>query len=349
MDLLKDIRAGRFAPVYLLMGDEPFFVDRIVKALETGVLNEADQAFNQMVVYGKEVTVQQVVSEARQFPMMGDRRVVIVKEAQGLNLGGKSGDDESEEDEEETAGGSVHLLNYCLNPQPSTVLVIAIKGKSIRKDSKIVKAALANGGVYFKSEKLRDSDISGWVKELAGLKKMPMQEEAVLMIAENIGNDIGRIFNEFEKLEALLPEGATVTREIVEKHIGISRDYNVFELTRAINAGDVRKAYTITDYYALNSKTYPIQMLIPTLAGNFFRLLKLSRIENPTADKVAKELKINPFFAQEYMRAARLYPTKRVMHCISLLREYDMRSKGVETGGADSGELLREMMLRILT
>ncbi len=317
--IINDIRSGKVAPIYLLAGNEPWFIDQIVHAAEHFILPEEEKAFNQVVLYGNDVDTDIIMSEARQFAMMSERRVVIVKEAQQMQ---KSID---------------HLLPYMENPLPSTVLVIAMKGKSIRKDSKLAKAANGNGGVFFKSDKIKDNEVAQWVKEMASFIHFKINDDAAQLIADHVGNDPARIQKEFEKLEGLLPNGSVITADIVDKYIGISKEFNVFELTKAIYMGDKRKAYMIADYFAHKQKSHPIQLLLPSMYPNFVKLLKLSRLKNPTSAEVSKVLKVSPYFTQEYLVAYKHFNTKRVMHCIKLMREYDVRSKGVENASTSTG------------
>ncbi len=342
IDIIKAIQSGKLAPVYLLGGEEPFFVDRITRAVEYSVLKEEEKGFNQTVLYGRDVSMNEILAEARQFPMMSDYRVVIVKEAQNINFG-LSGDKSADDDDNQN---SEKLLSYCKNPNKTTVLVIAMKGKSFRKDSKIVKAALASGGLYFKSEALRVNDMPDFVKTVAGVLKFRIDEAAVRLIAENIGTDPGRVFNEFEKLKVAVGNNGHITEEVVERNIGISRTYNAFELTKAINNNDITQALKITDYFTKNSKTYPIQMLLPMMYPNFVRLLKVCS-KNMQEKEIITELKINPYTVKEYVAAQRYFNTERVKKCIALFREYDLKSKGIGSTASDS-ELFREFILRIL-
>jgi DNA polymerase-3 subunit delta len=347
--IIGAIKKREFAPIYLLMGDEPFFIDRITAMLEKTVMPEEERSFNQVILYGRDTTIDQVLGEAKQYPMMSENRLVIVKEAQALSVFGRaSKDEEGESATESKETGSAQLLqSYCEKPLSSTILVFAIKGKSVRKDSKIVKAAVANKGVYFKSEQLRDYEVPKWLKQVVAAKKMTINDQSAQLMVDHLGADLGRIFMEIEKLHVILGANGQITEKEIEKHVGVNREFNVFELTKALNANDKKKAYIIVNYFANNSKNYPIQMILPSLYGNYTKLLKLSRMANPGRDEVARELKIPPFIAQEYMSAKRFYDTRRVMHAFELLREYDLRSKGVNNGSTEGGELLREFVLRV--
>lgn len=348
--ILSAIKKREFSPIYLLMGDEPFFIDRITALLEKTVLPLEERSFNQVVLYGRDTTIDQVLGEAKQYPMMSEHRLVIVKEAQALSIFGRSAKDDNGEDaaaDTKETGGAQLLQAYCEKPLNSTILVFAIKGKSVRKDSKIVKATLANKGVYYKSEQLRDYEVPKWLKTIVAAKKLNINDKSTQLMVDHLGADLGRIFMEIEKLEVILGANGQITESVIEKHIGVNREFNVFELTKALNANDKKKAYIIVDYFANNSKNYPIQMVLPSLYGNFTKLLKLSRMTNPGKEEVGRELRIPPFVAQEYMGARKFYDTRRVMHAFELLRDYDLKSKGVDNSSTNGGELLREFVLRV--
>jgi DNA polymerase III subunit delta len=327
--IIKDIDLRLFRPVYLLMGDEPYYIDRITDYLLQNILQEHEKAFNEYILYGKEVTATDVDNIARRFPMMASHQVVVVREAQNIR---------KLED----------LLYYVQNPLRSTILIINYKFKTIAKNTKLYKAIDANG-VVFESNRLYDNQVPEWIANYLRKRRCNISADAALLLTENLGNDLSKIANELNKLLLTLPAGQDkIDARLIEKNIGISKDYNNFELQKALGARDVLKSNRIINYFAGNQKEVPITLTITSLYAYFTKVLSYWFIKEKTPKNVASVLKINPYFVKDYQLAASNYPARKVVEIIGILREYDLKSKGVNAAGTEPGELLREMIYRIL-
>ena len=337
--LAAAIRKREFAPVYLLMGEEPYFIDRLSELLSDSILDESEKTFSQTVVYGKDSEGGAVVNLCRQVSMMGGKMVVIVKEAQQLKK-------------------LEQLANYTQNPQDSTVLIICHKGKNVDKRTPLYKTS-KDKGIAFESVPPRDYEISGWLNDFVRSKGLVADAKASAMLVDHLGADIAKIANELDKLVTSLPEGTkTVTADHIEQNIGISKDFNTFELTKAISEKNLAKAMQIADHFARNPKDNPFVVTISLLFTHFQRIFILNyqrwlaKKEGrglPSEMELARMLKLpTAFFLREYVGAANLYPTPKTFVIFGLLREYDMKSKGVESGSADGGELLKELLLKIM-
>ena len=342
-EVLRDLRNKIYSPVYLLTGDEPYFIDRISDTIEKSVLDDNEKEFNQSILYGRECDPLQLVSTVKRYPMMANYQVVIVREAQEMkSLTGKSRDDGSDDGKDEKNP----LVNYFLNPLSSTVLVLCMKYKSPDKRTKLYKAIDKNGTVMV-SKKLYDNQLAPWIQKFLESKKHKIQPKAAQLMADHLGNDLSRIANECEKLLISLKEGEEITSDLVAANIGISKDFNVFELQAALSSRDMLKANRIVNYFRANPKANPFVMTIAILFAYFSKILLYHTLQDKTSGAVAGALKISPGFAEEYRRAASVFSFEKTTEVISLLREYDLRSKGVNNA-ASEGDLLREMIYRIL-
>jgi len=327
--LIGDLKNKVYRPIYFLHGDEPYYIDLVSDYITKKVLSEAEQSFNQTIIYGKESDAGQVINLARRFPMMASHQVVVVREAQELK-------------------GFEDLIHYAESPQPSTLLVINYKYKKPDKRKKVFKA-LERNGVNFESKKLYDNQVPGWIAGFASKRKYRMEPKAAALLAEYLGSDLSKIANEVEKLTIAIGEkGQTISSTHVEEHIGISKDYNQFELQNALGKKDVLKANHIINYFAENQKNYHITQTISSLYYYFSKLLLIHYLKDRSKQNVASKLKVNPFFVKDYENAARLYSAGKLVHIISLLRSYDMRSKGYKGNTSPEGELLRELIFKIL-
>ncbi|TYA57326.1 DNA polymerase III subunit delta [Formosa maritima] len=328
--IVTDIKNGKFYPIYFLMGEEPYYIDNISKYIEKNVLSEEEKGFNQMVLYGRDVTIEDVVGQAKRYPMMAEFQVVIVKEAQDLSRTIEK------------------LVEYAEQPQPTTILVINYKYKTIDKRKKLYKA-LKNTGVIFESKKLYDNQVGDWIRRVLSGQNYTISPKAAQMLAEFLGTDLSKISNELDKLKIILPEGTQITPEHIEQNIGISKDYNNFELQKAVGARDILKANQIIKYFGENPKDNPMVVTVSLLYSFFSKLLHLHGLHDKSPRNVSSALKINPYFASEYIAAARIYPMKKVSSVIAVLREFDVKSKGVGANAIHQGDLLKEMMVRIMT
>jgi DNA polymerase III subunit delta len=326
--IINDIKQGNIKPIYFLMGEEPYYIDKITEFIENNVLTEEEKGFNQMVLYGKDVSIDEVVSNAKRYPMMSYRQVVIVKEAQELSRNIEK------------------LESYAENPQPTTVLVFAYKYKTLDKRKKVTKV-LEKAGVVYESKKMYDNQVGDWIKRLLSGKGYGIEPKAAAMLVEFLGNDLSRISNELDKLMIILPQGSSISPKVIEDNIGISKDYNVFELRKAIGERDELKAYKIAEYFSQNPKDNPLVMTVGLVFGFFSQLLQYHGLKDKNPSNVAKLLRINPYFVKDYDIALRNYPMRKVSAIVATLRDVDVKSKGVGAGNIPQSDLLREMLVKI--
>jgi len=324
--IITDIKEGTIAPIYFLMGEEPYYIDGITQFIENNLLTEEEKGFNQMILYGRDVTVEDIVSNAKRYPMMAERQVVIVKEAQDLT---RTIDD---------------LFSYAENPQPTTVLVICYKYKTLDKRKKLTKL-LKQKGVLFESKKMYENQVPDWIRRVMKGKGYTITHKAAQMLTEFLGNDLSKVNNELEKLQLIIKPEEQITPELVEENIGISKDFNNFELQNAIGAKDVKKAFGIVQYFAHNPKSHPLVITIALLYSFFSKLLKYHSLTDKSL--AASALGVSPYFVRDYQTAARNFPMKRISAIITSIREVDMKSKGVGAAGLPQGELLKELLIKI--
>jgi DNA polymerase-3 subunit delta len=327
-ELIKDLKNKIYKPIYFLQGEEAYYIDQVTDYISKNVLTDAEKTFNQLVLYGKDADVTTIINAARRFPMMANYQVIIVKEAQEL----KKIED---------------LLVYIEKPLKSTILVINYKYDTLDKRTKFCKAL--NNHVLVEFKKLYENQVPDWVINYLKKGGMTIDAEAAVLLTEFLGNDLSRIAHELEKLMIVLPEGTKMINKLhIERNIGISKDYNNFELQKAIGQKNVMKAFRIVDYFSKNPKASAFPVTISTLFGFFSKLLTYHFITDKSRQAVASSLGINPFFVQEYEQAAKRYNPAKVVAAISYLREYDVKSKGVGAGNIPEGELLRELVFKIL-
>jgi DNA polymerase III subunit delta len=328
-EIISDLRNRIFKPVYFLAGDEPYYIDLIVNYIEEKVLPESEKAFNQIVIYGDDTNIPAIIDTARRFPMMASHQVLIIKEAQTL----KKIED---------------LAIYLEKPLSSTILVISYKYKSLDKRTKLYKT-LDAGSAYFESSKLRDYQVPAWIERYLMTKGIKCDPSSSAMLTEYLGTDLHKIVNELDKLIITLEgDKQVITTALIENNIGISKDYNNFELQKAIGDRNILKANMIVKYFSDNQKDNPLTLTIVSLFGFFNKLLTYHFLTDKSKNNVAAVLKVNPFFVKDYESAASKYNTARTVQVISLLRTYDMKSKGFGDAGTDQGELLKELVYKIL-
>lgn len=326
--IVTDIKKGNLKPIYFLMGEEAYYIDKISGFIEDNVLTEEEKGFNQMVLYGRDVTVDDIVGNAKRYPMMAERQVVIVKEAQDLSRSIEK------------------LAAYASNPQLTTVLVLNYKYKKIDKRKALYKA-INKIGVVYESKKLYDNQVADWIRRVLSGQNYTISPKAAQMLVEFLGTDLSKINNELEKLKIILPEGTQISPEHIEENIGISKDYNNFELRKAIGQLNKVKAHQIVNYFADNPKDNPMVVTVSLLFNFFSQLLHLHGLHDKSPRSVASALKINPYFVNEFIDAGRNFPMKKVSGIIATLREFDVRSKGVGSNAVPQGDLLKELMARI--
>ncbi|MBC9797324.1 DNA polymerase III subunit delta [Sinomicrobium weinanense] len=327
--IVTDIKKGDIKPLYVLMGAEPYYIDRIAEYIEKNVLSEEEKGFNQVVLYGRDVAIGDIVESAKRYPMMAERQVVIVKEAQELSR------------------TIENLASYAENPQPTTVLVLCYKYKTLDKRKKLYKTVKKNG-VLFESKKLYENQVGDWIRRVLAGKKYTISPKAALMLVEFLGTDLGKINNELEKLQLILPQGTEITPSHIEENIGISKDYNNFELRKAIGEKDVVKATRIVHYFGQNPKDNPLVVTVALLFNFFSQLLQYHGLSDHSPKSVAGALRINPYFVKEYDVAARNYPMKKVSAAVAVLRDMDVKGKGVGAAGIPQADLLKELLVKIM-
>lgn len=325
--IVQELQQGIIKPVYFLMGEEAYYIDAISDYIEDKILLEEDKGFNQVILYGRDVTIDDIVSNAKRYPMMAERQVVIVKEAQDLSR------------------TIENLVSYVEQPQPTTLLVICYKYKKLDARKKLAKA-VKKTGVLFESKKLYDDKIPEWITTTLRSKGYTITPKAAQMLTEFLGTDLGKISNELDKLRLIIKPGAQITPELIEVNIGISKDFNNFELLKAIGDRDIKKSFAIIQYFSQNPKNNPIVVTMGTLYNFFAKLLKYHALSNKA--EAAKALGVNPYFIKDYQIAARNYPMKKVSAIIATIRDIDLKSKGVGAANMTQADLLKELLVHII-
>lgn len=337
VEIIKDLKAKKFKPLYLLQGEEPYFIDQVVDYIEHNVLSDGERGFNQTVLYGKDTDMATILTAAKRYPMMSDYQVIIVKEAQDLKWP-KDGEGAGKEAEV--------VLNYFEKPLPSTILVFAYKYGTFDKRKKIYKT-ISKSGLVFQSDPVRDYKLAPWIEEFIKDKGYKIAPQAVALMAEYLGTDLSKIANEVEKLCLNISKETTIQTDHIQKNIGISKEYNVFELQKALASRNVLKCNQIVNYFAANPKANPMVMIMANLNGYFTKILKYHYL--PNKNDAAKELGVSPYFIKDYEVAARTFNDAKTFQIISLLREYDLKSKGLDsTGNVTDGELMKEMIFKMI-
>jgi DNA polymerase-3 subunit delta len=330
--ILKNIKNKELLPVYFFHGEEAFYIDLAVKYLEQDVLEEDEKAFNQTVVYGRDTSYPEILSLARQYPMMGDRQLIIVKEAQDMKLN---------EDE------SKALEAYLENPVPSTILVIAHKHKKLDSRKKVSKM-LAKAGMLFTSEKIKDYQLPAWIQGEITRLNIKSAPNISHLLAEYLGNDLSRITNELNKLKIVLKNDAVLDGKVIEDNVGISKDFNIFELQRALGSKDMSKAFSIAYYMGKNKKANPVQMAFGVLYNFFSNIVLYHTLSGQSPQNIAAEMRVAPYAIKDYAEAARFYPLKHATRVISILREMDLKSKGLGVRQMEDEEIYKELVYKII-
>ncbi|MDO9001651.1 MAG: DNA polymerase III subunit delta [Bacteroidota bacterium] len=347
--ILLDLKRKIYKPIYFLSGEEPYYIDLISDYIESNVLDDADKEFNQNIVYGKDADLVSILGLAKQFPMMSEHQVVIVKEAQNIKELNKSagGNDVTGASKTSTNSATQQFANYIANPQPTTILVFCFKYKTIDKRSAIAKA-LQKNAVYFESSKLYDNQVPEWINNYVKDINYTIAPKATFLLSEFLGNDLSKITNEINKLVISLPKGSEITADLVQDNIGISKDFNVFELQDALAKKDILKANRIINYFAFNEKEHPAVMVLSSLYGYFSKILKFHFLQDKSKFAAAGALGVNPFFVDGYAKAAANYNTGKLKSIFSYLKECDLKAKGVNNPSIENGELLKELVFKIL-
>lgn len=329
-EIIKDIKARKLKPIYLLHGEESYYIDLLSDYLEQHVLSEAEKGFNQTILYGKDTEVMTVLNAAKRYPMMSDYQLVMVKEAQELKI------DKAAE----------QFQAYCEKPLSSTILVLCHKYGKFDKRKKIYKI-LEKTGVVFESNSIYENKVPSWIDDFVQDKGYHINPKASALLAEYLGNDLSKVANELEKLMLNVSKTQEIGTKEVQDNIGISKEYNVFELQNALARRDVFKANQIVNYFEANPKANPMVLVMGNLAGYFTKILKYHYVADKS--QLARELGVNPYFVKDYDLAARNYNLAKTFEVISLLRAYDLKSKGVDaTGNTEDGAFMRELIYKIM-
>lgn len=328
-EIIKSIRQKQYKPVYFLHGEEPYFIDAITEVIENEILDAGMKSFNQVVLYGKDVDAMTVIDNARRYPMMSPIQVVIIKEAQNMTT-------------------LAQLQKYIEGPLSSTVLLIAHKHKKLDGRSAFAKS-LTKHALVFESKPLYENHIPDFIRNWLKDNKLGIENDALNLMVEYLGTDLGKIINELEKLQINLPKGGQITAEHIEKYIGISREYNVFELQKALGARNILQANKIARYFYENPKDAPFVMVIGNLYNYFSKIYQLSFLTTVSPNDQIKALNLrSEWFLRDYSAALKQFPRPKLEQIIGLLREFDLRAKGVNSDSVFEGELLKELVYKIL-
>jgi DNA polymerase-3 subunit delta len=326
--ILSDIKQHNYKPIYFLHGEEAYFMDELADAFAKHVVEENAKDFDQTIVFGSDTNVGQIISMAKRFPAIAKKQLVLIKEAQSVK---KIEDIEA----------------YAKSPQPETVLVICYKFKKLDKRKSVYKA-LSKTGVVFESEKIKDFHVSKWIESQIAKKGFKISAKTSAILTEYIGNDLPQIMSAIEKLAIHLKKGQEITPNEIEKYVGISKTYNIFELQNAIGKKDVKQAFKIVNHFGNNAKEHPFPVTIGGLYNYFSKIIAMHYLTDKSEKSIASALKIHPFFAKDYMLAARNYGALKTMQIIALLKVYDLKSKGFNNTSTNDGELLKELMFQII-
>jgi len=327
--ILTDLRKKVYSPVYFLMGEEPYYIDVLSDFIQNNVLAETEKEFDQTILYGKDVDINTVINAAKRYPMMGTHQILIVKEAQLI----KDWD---------------NLVHYLSKPLKSTILVFCYKYGTPDKRKKWVLEMNKVATVY-ESSKLRDYEVGAWISKYCKSKNVSIDEKAAAMLSDFLGNDLSKLVHELEKLVLTKPAGMqSITPELVEKNIGISKDFNVFELQSALINREVLKANRIIQYFAENKKANPMVLVLAQLFKFFSELMLYHYLPDKSQGVVASELKINPYFVKDYQKASQVFGAWKTMNIISFIRDTDSRYKGIDNPSAEEGDLMKELVFKIL-
>ncbi len=329
-NIISDIKKGNIQPLYFLYGKEDYFIDQLSDYIENNVLTEAERSFNQIILYGRDSNMGEIIENAKGFPMMAERRVIIVKEAQDL------------------ARTFDQIEPYLDKLQPTTTLVFNYKHKNPDKRKSVFKK-MSKVAVMFEGKALYEDKVPSWITNYTKSKGYQIEPKAAQMLVEYLGVELSKIVNELEKLFIVLSKTTPITPDAIEKNIGISKDFNNFELRKAIGNKNVVKANQIINYFSQNPKSNPLVLTLSLLNSFFTQLLQYHALPNRNDSKVvAGALRVNPFFVRDYIIAGKNYPMRQVSHIIGLIREADLKSKGVGARDLSQGDLLKELLFRIM-
>lgn len=326
--IIKDWKNKLYKPIYWLEGEEDYYIDVVMNYAEHNILNEAEAGFNLSIFYGKDANWADVMNACRRYPMFAERQVVLLKEAQQMRDLDK-------------------LEAYISNPQPSTIFVVSHKEKKIDGRSKMAKL-LKEKGELLQTKKLYDNQLPEWTSELLKQKGLTISQKGLMLMVEHIGNDLNRINNEIEKITVNLGTRKNITEDDIENFIGVSKEYNVFELQNAIARKDLPRCIQIVQYFEGNPKAGPIQMILPTLYNFFSKIYMVHGTSSRDEKAIAASLGVNPFFVKDYLQASKLYPLEQVEKVLLLLEKYNLKSVGVGDSGSEDASLMKEMLVKMM-
>ncbi|MAO72422.1 MAG: DNA polymerase III subunit delta [Flavobacteriales bacterium] len=327
-EIITQIDNKVFQPVYFLMGEESYYIDKICDYICKNTLNSDEKEFNQIILYGKEIDVSTIISEAKQFPFGAEYRVVIIKEAQDI----RSID---------------QLESYLENPNPSTILVICFKYKKIDKRKSFGKN-LSKKTMLFESKKLYENQIPSWIKNYIKELGYSIDDKSSKILSDYLGTDLSKISNEINKLILNIKIGEQISPKIIEENIGISKDYNIFEFQNALGKKDILKSNRIIKHFSENPKNHPFVLTLSSLFSYFQKIMIYHNLKDKSKENIAAKLGINPFFVYSYQTAAKNYSMSKLFKIFTFLKEYDLKSKGVNNPSTNESELLKELTFKIL-
>lgn len=333
--IITDLNNKIYHPVYFLSGEEPYYIDEISNHIEENILSETEKEFNQTIIYGRDTDIETIIANAKRFPMMANHQVVVVREAQDIK------------DIRKKPSAFEKLDAYIKSPLKSTILVFCYKYHKIDKRKTIFKNIQKNGVLYV-STKLYDNKVPEWINNYVQKKGYSIAPKASFLLSEYIGTSIGKLVNEISKVMINIPKGTTINEDIIEKNIGISKDFNVFELQSAFGKKDILKANQIVNNFAANPKDNPLIRTIASLYNFFIKVMIYHSLKDKSSRNVASVLSVHPFFVNDYITAARNYQVNKLSSIISYLRTYDLKFKGVGNSSTSDGELLKELTYLIL-
>jgi DNA polymerase-3 subunit delta len=326
--IISDWKKGTYKPVYWLEGEEEYFIDKVMKYAESNILNESETGFNLSVFYGKDADWAAVINACRRYPMFAERQVVLLKEAQQMR------------DIEK-------LEAYIENPLTSTIFVVSYKEKKVDGRTRLAKL-LKEKGVVLTTKKLYENQLPEWTEELVESKKLSISQKALMLLVDHIGNDLSRIENEIDKMAINLGKRKDITETDVEQYVGVSKDFNVFELQAALATKNLSKAIQIIQYFEANPKAGPIQLILPSLYAFFSKVFMIHGLNTRDEKTIAASLGINPFFIKDYLRTTNVYSYADVEKLLLLLSDYNLKSIGINNSGTTDASLLKEMVVKMI-
>jgi len=326
--IISDWKKQEYKAIYWLEGEEEYFIDKVMDYAETQILNESETGFNLTVFYGKDADWANIINACRRYPMFSDKQVVLLKEAQQMRELDK-------------------LEAYIENPLESTIFVVSYKEKKVDGRTRLAKL-LKEKGIVLSTKKLYDNQLPEWTEELIESKGHTISRKALVLLVDHIGNDLSRIENEVDKILINLNNRKSITEDDVEKYVGVSKDYNVFELQAALASKNLARAIQIIQYFEANPKAAPIQLILPSLYSFFSKVFMIHGLNTRDEKSVAASLSINPFFIKDYLKAANIYSYPDVEKLLLLLSDYNLKSIGINNSGTPDASLLKEMVFKMI-